>query len=134
MKRRYGVAISAMILAAQLAGPAHAAEPSLEQLETISALLDANDVQELRAYLLSHPELLDGTTDLSLLLSAYMEESSNVVSYLGVFPEPADDGDPDLVARLEARLGPSDELGGSFGEPRSPAADVPGADPDVSIY
>ncbi|WP_299652887.1 hypothetical protein [uncultured Jannaschia sp.] len=83
MRRRYAVAIAAMIMAMPFGNTASAAEPTLEQLEVIQELLEANDVVRLRSYLAENPELLEGYTDLSQLLVQFMAESRNVISYLG---------------------------------------------------
>ena len=85
MRRRYGVVISAAVLALQLAGSGSAqiAPPDLEELEIISALLDANDVAGLRRYLALNPELLEGESELAQLLRDYMEQSENMAAFLG---------------------------------------------------
>lgn len=94
MKRRYAVAISAMMVALPMADTTSAAEPSLEQLETIHDLLERNDVQELRSYLAAHPELLQGVTTLSQLLLQFLADSANMISFLGLDSTWGDD-DPD---------------------------------------
>lgn len=99
MKRRYGVVISAAMLALQLSGNAGAqvAAPALEELEAISALLDANDVEGLRAYLEIHPELLQGESELARLLRNYMLQSADMTAFLGIAEDAtasSDDDDP----------------------------------------
>ncbi len=91
MKRRYGVLVSAAVLALQLSGDAAAQVPAveLEELETISALLDANDVEGLRTYLAVRPELLQGGSDLARLLREYMEQSADVAAFVGVWEDAA---------------------------------------------
>lgn len=91
MKRRYGVLVSAAMLALQLSGDAGAQEATVEldELETISALLDANDVEGLRRYLAIHPELLQGESDLARLLREYMEQSQNMAAFVGVWEDAA---------------------------------------------
>lgn len=64
-----------MILATQLGIPATAAEPTTEQLSTISSLLETNDVDGLRGYLSQHPELAEGDTPLASLLRRFLVES-----------------------------------------------------------
>lgn len=86
MRRNVGITVSALILAAQLGTPLAAAEPSLEQLSTISGFLTNNDVRGLRSYLTEHPELLDEDTDLAALLHDFMRESANTNSFLGFKP------------------------------------------------
>ena len=84
MRRRYGVAVAALMLALQFSGEAWSAEPSLEELETISAFLDANDVDGLRAYLLLHPDFMQGESGLARLLTDFMEQSDDILTYLSV--------------------------------------------------
>ena len=86
MRRRYGVVISAAVLALQLAGNAGAqvAAPDLEELETIAELLDANDVEGLRTYLMLNPDLLQGESELAVLLREYMEQSTDIAAFLSV--------------------------------------------------
>ncbi|WP_299819918.1 hypothetical protein [uncultured Jannaschia sp.] len=84
MKRRYAVAISAMVMAMPFGHTASAADPTLEQLEVIQDLLESNDVARLRLYLAENPELLQGYTDLSRLLGQFMAESRNMIGFLGI--------------------------------------------------
>lgn len=97
MRRRYGVLVSAAILALQLAGDVAAQETTVEldQLETISAFLDANDVEGLRSYLAVHPELLEGDGDLARLLREFMEQSADMAAFLGGWQEAAGFADSD---------------------------------------
>ena len=67
-----------MLLAAQLGSTLSAAEPSLEQLYTVAALLEENDVQGLRDYLDLYPELAEGDTTLAVLLRRFLIESSRL--------------------------------------------------------
>ncbi len=87
MKRRTGVAVAAMMLAASLGQPAAAAEPTLEQLSEIAAYLGANDVDALRKFLLLNPGLLEGNTTLASLLRDFMQDSSDVATYLDFEPD-----------------------------------------------
>lgn len=64
-----------MMLAAQLGAPASGAEPTPEQLGTISNYLEANDVQGLRTYLKANPDLSEGNTPLAGLLRRFLVES-----------------------------------------------------------
>ena len=93
MKRRYAVAISAMILAMPFGNTATAAEPSLEQLEVIQEMLESNDVERLREYISERPELLEGYTTLSQLLLQFMADSMDVIGYLGFASTQSDDDD-----------------------------------------
>ena len=136
MKRRYAVAISAMSMALPMADRAASAEPSSEQLETISALLDANDVRGLRSYVAANPELLEGTSPLARLLAEYMVESSDVVAFLGVAPSRTfDDDDDDDPFREELLDRLSEAPDHVEAETASLGSDEPAASaPDVSIY
>ena len=75
MRRRILVTASAMMLATQLGSPAAAAEPTPEELSTISTLLETNDVEGLRGYLADHPDLAEGDTPLAALLRRFLVES-----------------------------------------------------------
>jgi hypothetical protein len=75
MRRKILVTASAMILAAQFGSPASAAEPTTEQLSAIAGYLEANDVDGLRSYVDSYPELTEGNTPLAALLRRFMVES-----------------------------------------------------------
>jgi hypothetical protein len=154
MRRRYGIAVSAMMLALQL-GIAEAAEPSLEQLEQISALLDSNDVEALRAYLLLRPALLEGEGTMPRLLREYLEMSRDLPAFLAA-PIPPGSDDDDLNIALRRALGaagidgegpvagpeaPSEGATPDEGEsalPGEAAGEEPGGDgdgdPDGSIY
>jgi hypothetical protein len=124
MKRKIAVAVSAMILAVQLGSPTAAQQASLEQLSTIAALLDTNDVGGLRAYVEANPALLEGDSPLAVLLRRFMSESSDVTTYLGF--------DADLNEMIE-------ELARSGDGPRPPPRgtliiDLPeeeGSDPGI---
>lgn len=82
MRQKIGVAISAMMLAMQLGSSVAALPPTAEQLEEMTALLDANDVEGLRAYLDLHPELLEGEDDFAAQLRAFMEASEDLANFL----------------------------------------------------
>ncbi len=77
------VAVSAILLAAQLGSPSSAAEPTVDQLGEIMGLLESNDVQALRDYLNRYPELTEGDTTLAQLLHKFMVQSVDIGSYLG---------------------------------------------------
>lgn len=110
MKRRYAVAVSAMILAAQLGGPSQADEPTLRQLETISSLLDSNDVRSLRLYLSANRDLLDGSSELSQLLSDFMDESDDVAAVIGVRRErPREDEGAERIRDIVAARRDADD-------------------------
>lgn len=64
-----------MMLAAQLGTPTSGAEPTPEQLGSISNYLESNDVQGLRAYLKANPDLAEGNTPLAGLLRRFLVES-----------------------------------------------------------
>lgn len=132
MRRRYGIAISAMILTIQFADVALASEPTLEQLQTISELLDSNNVQSLRLYLAQNPELLDGNSELAQLLEQYMQETDDIVGFLGVEPSAFDDGDEQgMFEALQESLSAAESAAASPVAPRAP--DV-SPQPDISLY
>ncbi len=87
MKRKFGITVSAMILALHLGSPLAAQQASVEQLNEIAAYLATNDVEALRAYILLHPDLLEGDAPLAALLREFMEESVDVATYLGFEPD-----------------------------------------------
>ena len=87
MKRRIGIAVTAMIVAAHLGRPVAAEPPTLEELSRMAALLEQNDVAGLRAFLLLHPELLEGDTSLAIRLREFMQATSNLSNYLSIEPD-----------------------------------------------
>jgi hypothetical protein len=87
MKRRIGIAITAMIVAAHLGRPVSADPPTLEQLTQMAALLEANDVAGLRAFLLRHPDLLEGDSSLTMRLREFLLETRDLSSYLSFEPD-----------------------------------------------
>jgi hypothetical protein len=82
MKRKIGLTIAAMLLAAQLGAPLDAAEPSLEQLYAIAAILEQNDVAALRSFVEGNPEVLEGDGQLAILLRRFMVASRDLNAYL----------------------------------------------------
>lgn len=100
MRRKLTVMVSALLLATQLGGPLVAAVPTTDELAEIAGYLENNDVEALRAFLLLHPELLDGDTQLSRLLSEFMNASEDMAGFLGL--------EPDL---RDALLAPTPEVG-----------------------
>ncbi len=87
MRRKVVVTVSAMMIAAKLGSPLLAADPSTEQLGEIAALLESNDVQGLRDYLETYPDLAAGDTTLARLLREFLDESANVSAFLGFKPD-----------------------------------------------
>lgn len=94
MRRKILVTVSAMILATQLGAPVSAAEPSSEQLSTIAAYLEANDVEGLRSYLDAYPGLAEGNTPLAALLRRFLVESLAGNNYYRFRPDLSDAVDP----------------------------------------
>lgn len=92
MRRRILVTASAMMLATQLGSPLAAAEPTTEQLGTISGLLELNDVEGLRGYLAQHPDLAEGDTPLASLLRRFLVESVGGNDFFRYRNRPNDDG------------------------------------------
>jgi hypothetical protein len=128
MKRKIGLTISAMILAAQLGTPMAAAEPSLEQLYTIAAILEANDVAALRSFVESNPEILDGEGQLAILLRRFMVASRDLNAYIS-----SGGGVADVLAGFAEITGelPTEE-GSDPGEDAPGPAPDPGPDPAPS--
>jgi len=122
LRRRLGATVSAMIVAMQLGSPV-AAEPTVEQLVEIKEILTQNDVAGLRIYLEMYPELLEGDTQLSVLLRKFLLESKHLPNYLL-----SDSGVGNMVGTLEtpAAERPS---GGAPDEGSDPGDDV-GPDPE----
>lgn len=80
------------MLATQLGSPLAAAEPTTEQLGTISGLLESNDVEGLRGYLAQHPDLAEGDTPLASLLRRFLVESVGGNDFFRYRNRPDDDG------------------------------------------
>jgi hypothetical protein len=90
MRRKVVVTVSAMIVAAQLGSPVGAAQPTVEQLGEIAGYLEGNDVDGLRDYLDTNPDLAEGDTTLARLLRRFLSESADVPTYLGFQPDLSD--------------------------------------------
>jgi hypothetical protein len=90
MRRKVVVTVSAMIVAAQLGSPVGAAQPTVEQLGEIAGYLEGNDVDWLRDYLDTNPDLAEGDTTLARLLRRFLSESADVPTYLGFQPDLSD--------------------------------------------
>lgn len=97
MRRRILITASAMMLATQLGSPISAAEPTTEQLSTISGLLESNDVDGLRGYLSEHPELAEGDTPLAGLLRRFLVESVGGNDFFRYRNRSGDDGSGDAA-------------------------------------
>lgn len=82
-RRKLASSISALILATQLGSPLLSAEPTLEQLDRIEALLAENDVAGLREYIERNPELLEGDSEMAELLREFRRASDELPAYLG---------------------------------------------------
>ena len=82
LRRRLGATVSAMILAVQLGGIAAAAEPTVDQLVEIREYLAENDIGALRSYLEQYPDLLDGDSQLAILLRKFLLKSKHLPNYL----------------------------------------------------
>jgi hypothetical protein len=61
----------------------------------MASYLEANDIEALRAFLLVHPELLQGETPLAGELRRFMDETQNLSDYLAFEPNLADAIDRD---------------------------------------
>ncbi len=92
-RRKLASSVSALILAAQLGSPVVAAEPNLEQLSRIEALLAENDVAGLRAYLDRNPGLLEGDGEMAQLMRDFLRASDELPGYLGYRPNPPGAGE-----------------------------------------
>ena len=118
MRRRLGVAVTALMVALQFGSAGHGAEPNLEELGVIAGYLDSNDVEGLRQFLRLRPELMEGETPLATLLREFMNESRDLASFLSLAPE-----------ALRRASGPDDNEGdraGAFG-------DAPDVDPEPDL-
>lgn len=85
VRRRMAATVAAMIVAAQLGSPL-AAEPTVDQLNDIKAMLSENDVSGLQAYLAVNAELLEGEGQLAILLRRFLLESRHLPNYLSDSP------------------------------------------------
>jgi hypothetical protein len=101
-RRKLASSISALVLAVQLGSPLAVAEPNLDQLSRIEALLAENDVAGLRAYIERNPELLEGDSEMAQLLRQFLQDTEQLPSYLGYRGDEVPAGDPDTPgARLD---------------------------------
>ncbi len=82
--------MTALMLAGRLGSTFTLAQPSSEELSVISEYLEANDVQGLRTYLKRHPELLEGNSNLAVLLRRYFIESAAPKDFFKYTPDQSD--------------------------------------------
>ncbi|HLS58431.1 MAG TPA: hypothetical protein VK022_02275 [Paracoccaceae bacterium] len=82
MRKRLGVAVTAMLLGTQLGGSADAAEPRIEQLETISQFIEKGEIESLIVYLLENPELMEGDDAVAMRLRDFMDRAHNLTTFL----------------------------------------------------
>jgi hypothetical protein len=87
MKRKIGVAVSAMIVASQIGSPLWAVPPTLDQLNVMATYLENNDVAALRAFLQENPELLEGDTTLAILLREFMINTRSLSAFFAFEPD-----------------------------------------------
>jgi hypothetical protein len=100
MRRRLGIVVAAMIVASQLGTPAAPEQPTLDQLALMAEYLEENNIEALRAFLLLHPELLEGDTPLAGELRRFMDETESLSDYLAFEPDLRDAIDPTPTAPL----------------------------------
>ncbi len=104
--RTFAASISALILATQLGSPLLSAEPNLEQLSRIEALLADNDVAGLRDYIERNPELLEGDAEMAQLLRRFLRASDELPAYLGYQGDEAPDGGPGAAGSSLGQMAP----------------------------
>ena len=114
LRRRLSATVSAMIVAMHLGSPI-AAEPSVDQLIEIKEILTQNDVAGLRAYIDRYPELLDGDSQLAVLLRRFMLESRHLPNYL--LSDSVPGGGADQTGDPPRAAGPGDDGGGGTDDP-----------------
>lgn len=122
MNRKLGIVVSAMMLSFHL-GQAFAAEPSLEQLAEIESILADNDVAALRSFIERNPELLEGDTQLAVLLRNFLDESEGLTRFLTYAPDLRD-----AIAAPSTPEPPVDEGSDSGEDPDGEGSD-PGGEP-----
>lgn len=86
MRRRLAIAVSAMLLGAQIGSPAAAEEPSVEELTIISQLIEAGDLEALILFLSENPHLMEGDSLIALRLREFMAAARDVATYLAFDP------------------------------------------------
>lgn len=89
-----------MVVASQLGAPAVSEQPTLDQLALMASYLEDNDIEALRAFLLLHPELLEGEAPLAAELRRFMDETQNVSGYLAFEPDLRDAVRPDTLPSI----------------------------------
>jgi hypothetical protein len=86
MRRRLAIAVSAMLLGAQIGSPVAAEEPSVEDLTTISQLIEAGDLEALILFLSENPHLMEGDSLIARRLREFMAAAQDVATYLAFDP------------------------------------------------
>jgi hypothetical protein len=85
-RRRLGVAVAAMMVAAQLGTSVAAAPATIEQLAQMAAYLEANDILGLRAFLLLNPDLAEGDTRFAAIMREFLAQTDDATDYLAFDP------------------------------------------------
>ncbi|MBA3324487.1 MAG: hypothetical protein H0T41_04195 [Rhodobacteraceae bacterium] len=124
MNRKLVTVVSAMMLGLHL-GSAVAGEPSLDQLAEIESILSSNDVAALRSFLNLNPELLEGETQLAILLRRFLEESNDLTSFLAYAPDLRDA----VIATPPATEEPPVDEGSDPGDGPDGGGNDPGGEP-----
>ncbi len=75
-----------MLLGTQMAGSGEAAEPSVEQLETISQFIESGEIDSLIVFLLENPDLTEGEDAVSMRLRDFMVKAQNLTTFLAFDP------------------------------------------------
>jgi len=106
-------------------GSAVAGEPSLDQLAEIESILSSNDVAALRSFLDLNPELLEGETQLAILLRRFLEESNDLTFFLAYAPDLRDA----VIATPAATEEPPVNEGSDPGDGPDGGGNDPGGEP-----
>lgn len=86
MKKRLAVTVAALLLGAQMSGKSDAAEPTIDQLEVISALIERGEIETLVVYLAENPQLTEGDSPVAVLLRQFLEEAQSLADVLAFDP------------------------------------------------
>lgn len=86
MKKKLAVTVAGLLLGAQLGGHGEAAEPTIEQLEVISELIETGDMEALILFVMENPDLTEGDDPVARRLRDFMEEAQNLSAFLAFDP------------------------------------------------
>jgi hypothetical protein len=86
IRRKLTVTVAALLLGGLMGQKGDAVEPTIDQLEVISALIERGEIEALVIFLIDNPGLTEGENDVAELLRSFMEEAQQLSDMLAFDP------------------------------------------------